>query len=123
MRGEQAMNNQVTQIARATAEQLAIDWDQPVIVDDVEAELHDRGNGRRPVDYLDPVALGGLIVSIANLAWLIYTDRRKAKKSTSPSELTAAVVAELPESDTVTAQDRERVITIIVTETIRAEDQ
>lgn len=79
--------------------------------------------GRRPADYLDPVALGGLIVSIANLAWLIYTDRRKAKKSTSPSELTAAVVAELPESDTVTAQDRERVITIIVTETIRAEDQ
>jgi hypothetical protein len=108
--------------ARVTAEHLAVEFDRPGIVDDVEAELYARSRGQRPDDYLDPIALGSLVVSVANLAWVVYMDRKKAKKATIPAELADAVKAEMPESENINPEKRDHIITIVVTETIRAED-
>ncbi|GCB52089.1 hypothetical protein [Streptomyces sp. NL15-2K] len=116
------MNDQVARTARAAAEVLAAEFDRPDIVDEVEAGLYASAEGRRPGDYLDPVALGSLVVSVAGLAWTIYTDRRNARKDTDLTELVRTLRAELPETGETTT-DRDRVITIVVRETIRAEEE
>lgn len=116
------MNDQVTRTARAAAEHLALEFGRPGIVDEVEAEVYARGRGERPNDYLDPIALASLIVTTANLAWVIYMDRKKANKATTQTELTNVVTAELPESENLAPERRERIITVVVTETIRLDD-
>ncbi len=45
------------------------------MVEQVEAALH-QSDGR-PQQYVDPVAIGSLIVAIATLAWTIYKDQTK----------------------------------------------
>jgi hypothetical protein len=48
--------------------------DQPGwVTDTLEAELH----RRRPVQYVDSVAIASLIVSVATLAWTVYTDLKR----------------------------------------------
>jgi hypothetical protein len=64
------MTDPVAHIARAAAAHLAAEHG-PALPVDVEAALHARGSTPGPERYLDPVALGALIVS---LAWTIYTD-------------------------------------------------
>jgi hypothetical protein len=43
----------------------------------VEDALRAPGREQRPEQYFDPITLGGLIVSIATLAWNAYTDLKK----------------------------------------------
>jgi hypothetical protein len=71
-----AMTDPVSTGARAAAERLTPDFG-PGLAADVEAALHTRGSQQRPEQYFDPISLGALIVSIATLAWTIYTDLKK----------------------------------------------
>lgn len=70
------MTDPVERIARAAATRLTAKHGPSLRVE-VEAALHARDSTREPDRYLDPVALGGLIVSIATLAWTIYTDLKQ----------------------------------------------
>lgn len=65
----------VEQAARAAARDLVPEYGEQVEAQ-VEAALHSTGEDNAPDQYFDPVAVGGLIVAIATLAWTIYNDMR-----------------------------------------------
>ncbi len=65
----------VEEIARGAARRLAAEYG-PQLETDVEAALYDRG-GSRGIEQYDPVSVASLIVGIAQLAWMIYSDHRK----------------------------------------------
>jgi hypothetical protein len=64
------MIDPVEHTVRAAAHRLVAEHG-PGLVTDVEAALHARGSAQRPEQYLDPVSLGSLIVSVATLAWTV----------------------------------------------------
>ncbi|HEY1703179.1 MAG TPA: hypothetical protein VGG75_26045 [Trebonia sp.] len=78
----------VAEIARTAAKQLAPElgvW----VETEVEAALCARDGGERH-EY-DAVAIGALIVSIAQLAWTIYSDHRN-KAPDAPQEVAERVL-------------------------------
>jgi hypothetical protein len=107
----------IAPISRAAAARLAADAG-PSLTADVEAALADRGSGRPPQRYLDPTALGSLVVSVATLAWTVYTDLRSKTPSPSRDVVARTVRVRLDTADTVEAATHDRVIDIVVDETI-----
>ncbi len=63
----------IGRIARAAARRLA-ETHGAALEPQVEAALYARARDQRPTQYLDPLALGSLIVSVATLAWTVITD-------------------------------------------------
>jgi len=111
------MTDPVERIARAAASRLTAKHG-PSLPIDVEAALHARDSAREPGRYLDPVALGGLIVSIATLAWTIYTDLKQRTPNPSPEVLARTIRVRLRETDTPSSTDRDAIIEVVVTETL-----
>ena len=70
------MPDPIVDASRAAAHRLAEEFGSGLVVD-VEEALHARGEACPPERYLDPVALGGLIVSVATFAWTVFKDLRK----------------------------------------------
>jgi hypothetical protein len=68
------MDDSVEEIARRAARRLAAEYG-PGLEADVAAALYDRGS--RGIEQYDPVSVASLIVGIAQLAWMIYSDHRK----------------------------------------------
>jgi hypothetical protein len=108
--------------ARAAARRLAAG--EPTcarLPDEVDVALRGREfRSRGPEQYADPTALGGLVVSIATLAWTIWNDIR-SRTSTSPTTevVTRRVRYELERTgEGAGAQDR--VVAITVEETVAA---
>jgi hypothetical protein len=133
--------------ARSAAAILAPDLGQHLGVE-VEAALAARGAQRRPERFLDPVALGGLIVAIATLAWTIYTDQRnraeersrkrdQEQQSQEPRQvqppqqdqladadsIARLIRIALREQDTVLPNGSEWITEVIVTEIVRQNRQ
>lgn len=124
--------------ARSAAAILAPDLGRNLPAE-VEAALAARGARQRPERYLDPVALGGLIVAVATLAWTVYTDQRdraearrakhdqelKQAEQPPPAQLVDAdsvarlVRIALREQDTVLPNGSERITEVVVTEIVR----
>jgi len=77
--------------ARAAAAILAPDLG-PHLPAEVEAALAARHASQRPGQYLDPVSLASLIVSIASLAWSICNDRRNQTPGPPPADSLARQV-------------------------------
>ena len=89
--------------ARAAAEQLGAEYG-PGLAAEVEAALHAQGTVQRPDQYLDPVAVGSLIVAAATLAWDIYSKRRKRTAEPSSDnaighDVTCQVLTGLPRQE------------------------
>jgi hypothetical protein len=102
--------------ARAAARRLETEG-RPGLRAEVEALLAARQTGFAPPQYTDPVAIASLIVSIASLAWTVYTDLRK--RTTHPSaDLVARTVRDrLGENG---QQAPYHVVDVVVTEAILA---
>ena len=116
------MTDSVERSARAAARRLAASQDDPELIADVERALQGRNSDRGPDQYFDPVSLGGLIVSIATLAWTVYSDLRK-RTPKPPNDLVARTVrVRLQEAELEPAQ-RDRIVEIVVEETARAVDE
>lgn len=112
------MDPAVEQGARASAARLR-DTLGPDLPAQVEAELHTNPD-KRPGQYLDPVSLGALIVSIASLAWTIYKDTRKPDQPNPTADVVArAVRVRLDRPTDLPPEDRARVIEVTVEETLR----
>jgi hypothetical protein len=111
------MPDVVNVAARAAAERLAPDFG-PELVPDVEAALSVQGSARSE-QYLDPVSLGSLIVSIVGLAWTIYTDLRKKSADPAP-EVTRVIRIELIERGEEDLVKRDKITEAVVAEVIRA---
>jgi len=105
--------------ARAAAQQLTSQHG-PGLILDVEAALHERGAARPPGQYsVDAVSLGSLIVSVATLAWTIYSDLRKKKSDAAP-EVVTRIVTEVTNRNDTGATPPAQLIQLVVTETIKA---
>ena len=108
----------VAAAARAVASELSAQYG-PRLPVDVEAALYARDSERPPDRFIDPVALGSLIVSIASLAWTIYSGRAKKAQKPTPEVLAREVrVAQRTRTD-VTGTE-EKIIEVVATEIIRA---
>jgi ribosomal protein S18 acetylase RimI-like enzyme len=115
---DRPVNDPVAPIARAAAIRLAADHGRALTVD-VEAALARRGPAQPPERYLDPVSLGSLVVSVATLAWTVYTDLRSKTRSPSRDVLTRTLRVRLVGADAVDAATRDQVIEVVADETIR----
>ena len=85
------MTDPVADAARSAAAILAPDHG-PALPAQVEAALAARDAYQRPDRYLDPVSLASLIVSIASLAWQIYTSQRDRTPGPPPADAVARQV-------------------------------
>jgi hypothetical protein len=113
------MDQAVEQGAKAAAAKLSGTFGDDLPMQ-VESELHPHADAR-PGQYLDPVSLGALIVSIASLAWTIYTDLRKPSGPPPAPEVVARTVrVQLNHPNELTQPQLAQVIEVTVQETLRA---
>src|ERR1700733_11391102 len=117
------MTDPAAEAARAAAAILAPELGQDLPFR-VEAALAARGSQQRPDQYLDPVSIGILVVAIATLAWMIYSDKHKDKDNHAaeppqPSVIARQVRITLREQDTVLPPGTERITEVVATEIIR----
>jgi hypothetical protein len=110
--------NPVSRVARAAARELAADHG-PEVSAQVEAALHAWRTDQRPTQFFDLVSLGSLIVSTAALSWTVYKDLRAKSAKPTQGAVAVEVRVELPPSDHVSQDDRDRVIEVVTTETVR----
>ena len=109
------MTEPIATVARATAGRLTERYG-PQLPGDVEAALHHPDGP--PEQYLDPVAIGGLIVSVATLAWQIYKDLKKTTPDPVPQVITRTIRLQLPATTDINPDDRDHIIDTVVTETL-----
>ncbi|MBQ1023174.1 hypothetical protein [Micromonospora sp. C95] len=117
------MTDPIATAARATANRLAAPPGSALSAE-VEAALHAQPSTSHPVQYVDPVSLGGLIVSVATFAWMVYRDLRKSTSAPYPEAIARHVRIRLdrdpgPQGPELEAADRDRIIEIVIEETIR----
>jgi hypothetical protein len=105
----------VEAIARAAAKRLAPEYG-PRLEVDVEAALYARDSERGPEQY-DPVSVGILLVSIATLAWMIYSDHRKKAPGAAPEVVERTVRTELRRQVDATPESA-RISEVVVTEIV-----
>jgi hypothetical protein len=106
----------VAAVARAAAQRLAPEYGSRLAAD-VEAALYTRGSSRGPEQY-DPVAIAGVIVAIATLAWTIYRDLRKEKPETSSEVAERTLRVELRKYGD-DSPDSDKITEVIITEIVR----
>jgi hypothetical protein len=111
------MTDPVGDAARAAALILAVDLG-PRLPAEVEAALAARAMRQRANRFLDPISLGGLIVSIATLVWTVYTDQRKHTPEPPAESVTRQVRITLRDQDLPLPGDADRIIEVIATEVI-----
>lgn len=112
------MTDPAADVARSAAVILASDLG-PALPAEVETALASGHFGKRPHHYVDPVALGSLIVSIATLAWTIYNDQRSHTPDPEPDTIARQVRVTLREEDVSLPAGTERIIEIVATEITR----
>jgi hypothetical protein len=115
------MTDPAADAARAAAAILVPDLG-PALPAHVEAALAARDSGQRPGQYIDPntlIALAGLIVSIATLAWTIYNDQRERTADPKPEAIERQVRIALREQDVALPAGTDRITEVIVTEITR----
>ncbi len=119
------MTDPVADAARSTAVILAPDLGHNLPVE-VEAALAARDGGEQQPGQYDPIAIAGLgmgaaslIVSIAQLAWSVYSDRRKHTPDPSPDSIARQVRITLRDHDMTLPPGTERITEIVATEITR----
>jgi hypothetical protein len=117
MTNEAGMSDSVATISRAAAQRMATRG-RPESLVEVEAALAAGPNARKD-QYVDPISMGALIVSVATLAWQVYTDL-KAKGGKPSKEVVARKVRiQLAEADRTPAADDPTIIDIVIDETLQ----
>jgi hypothetical protein len=116
------VSDPITAAARAAAKRLAADYG-PGLLTDVQAELQARSTApTRPDMFIDPVSVGSLIVTIATLAWTVYTDLRKKTPNPPPEAVARRVRVAFRELGDSQQPEASRITEVIVTEIIRTAD-
>jgi hypothetical protein len=113
------LNDPVPTGARAAARRLAAEID-PGLEVDVEAALHTRGLAPQPRQYFDPISLGTLIVSVATLAWTVYTDLRTRTPQPSAETVARTIRVQLRDADAMAPEQQARVVEVVVDEVLHA---
>jgi hypothetical protein len=113
------MADPVDRIARGAAARLAQETGQPSLVPEVERRL-EVGEDTGPGDRFEPITLSiaALIVSVASLAWTIYTDIKKQTPKPEPEVIKRRIRVDIELPEQVSAADRDRVIAAVVAQTL-----
>ncbi len=91
---------------------------------DVEAALRARTEAPARDQYVDPISLAGLVVSVATLAWGIYRDLRGEGAAPAREVVERRVRVEVRELDASTApEQRDRIIEVVVDELMSPDDR
>ena len=86
---------------------------------DVEAILHAREDKAAPDQYVDPISLAGLIVSVASLAWTIYRDLRSKADLPAREIIERRIRIEVGDGDTsASPAQRDRIIEAVIDEIV-----
>lgn len=110
-------NSFVAIIARNSADRLVADGAKSSVFAEVEMALHDYDMEDDPGRYFDPIGLGGLIVSIASLAWSIYQESRSKGGDADPSAVEREVRVRITDGHGDEVGEREsRIIEVVVRE-------
>jgi hypothetical protein len=113
------MTDPVSDSALAAAQLLSVDVG-PQLLADVEAALQARNHAQRPDQYIDPVSLGSLIVSVATLAWKVYTDLKTKTAEPAPDVVERTVRVRLRDERAGEAPPQlDRIVEVVVSETAR----
>ncbi|CCM64383.1 hypothetical protein [Candidatus Microthrix parvicella] len=104
------------QSARRLSAQLGIE---------VEGPVEQAIAGSRPGQYVDPgsIALGALIVSIANLVWTMFNDLRNDRKQPSNDTIARQVRVKVEVPVDVTTDQRDAIIEVVIDDATRTDDQ
>jgi hypothetical protein len=105
------VNDPIADSARAAAERLDSDYG-PGLISEVEAALSSQGQEQ----FFDPVSLGALIVSIATLAWTIYSDLKKTASSPAPDVVARTIRVELRNWGGLSQTSLNQITDVVVTE-------
>ncbi len=112
------MERSVEAAARAAAIRLSEQYGADVPTD-VDVELG-RDPDAPPDQYVDPVSIGALIVSIASLAWTVYQDLRRQNKPEPTTEVVSRTVRlQLDHPSHSSPDERAHVIDVTVEELLR----
>lgn len=111
----------VAAAAQATAFNLAAEYG-PGVEAEVESALRARQSQQQPEQYFDPISLGGLIVSIASLAWATYASLRSQTPHPAPDVVARNVRIQLKAHDAEAPASQGKLTEIVVAEIIRAAD-
>ena len=90
---------------------------------DVEAALRARADPPARDQYVDPISLAGLVISVASLAWGIYRDLKGKGDAPAREVVERRVRVEVRELDASTApEQRDRIIEVVVDELMSPAD-
>jgi hypothetical protein len=114
------MTDHAAEAARSAAAILVPELGRNLPVE-VEAALAARAGDQRPDRFFDPVALGGLIVSVATLAWTVYVNLRDRAHGQEPEadSFSRQVRIHLRERDEIMPPGTDRITEVVITEIIR----
>ena len=111
--------NPIALAARAAARELGPQLGRPQLEADVDAVLFSAGAPQSPSQFIDPVALGSLIVSIAGLAWQVYRDQKKDGSKPTHKVLARMIRLHYRESGDLTGAE-EKIIEIVTDEILKS---
>ena len=109
----------VASAAVAAARRLAAELRLPSLPLEVEAAFRSGGTREQPRQFVDPVALAGLVVSVTNLAWQVYCDKKKEGGKPTRDTLITSVRVQRRERGDVTRAE-EKIIEVVTAEIIKA---
>jgi hypothetical protein len=113
------MTDPVQDAARAAGRQLSRQYGSN-LTDEIETALQERDFAAVPGQYPDPVSLGSLIVSIATLAWTVYSNLRTKHSDPTSDTVIHAVRVQLNEKHSLDTTQHQEIITITVQETLKS---
>jgi hypothetical protein len=112
------MSDAVESISRASGQRLAQAMGGEIVVE-IEEALRDI-KPTRSDRYVDPIALGGLIVSMAALAWTIIEDLRQRGDELKREVIVRRLLSEVEVKQSLPQSERTVVIDVIADEALRA---
>jgi hypothetical protein len=124
-RPEASMTDPATAAARAAAISLKSELG-PGLPSEVEAALAIRHTDWQRPDQYDPATIAGLamgaaslIVTIAQLAWSIYSDQRAQSPEPSPEAIARQIRITLRQHEIATTPSTDRITDVVITEITR----
>jgi hypothetical protein len=118
------IDDPVARVARAAAEELVPRYG-PRLAAEAEAAIHAGGQQARertaPDQYFDPVALGALIVAIAQFGYQVYSDRKGKGQQPTREAIAQAIRIERRKHSDLTGEEAE-VIDIVSAKIIESGD-
>jgi hypothetical protein len=114
------MEPEALQIARAAAARIAAIDNIPRLENDVLRQLDDAASTAPDQYEAVSIAIATVVISAATLAWTVYRDLRNDRMSLNSDAIARRVRVQIADQHPdIPAHDRNRIIDIVIDETVR----